>query len=403
MSDLNKFQKGLMITLYILTALALGVSIFVIYQLVVYTKPETLGTVYANTLSVNDNDINIVEVKIFSNKNNNGQAVYEIQYNGYVDYQGGAIKGFGMQSNTKDNYSAQTIYQTNSGEIVTTYLGGIQLYNTDDLSKSSYVVNEMPTELYIDIDGAFYKIVFEQFEYERFSTNGWDAWNRFWGITTTDIMSYNYYSIFDYIIETAMSDSAKYDNGEFSIPLLDLSKYIKFYYQAEDTQYHPLDEASTMYEFLKIHITYSDDGMTSAQQSMFKQYYGNSDWSFYSDTDVEDYWNAYSDITITEKHLNAVYNELENAYYVTLDREFANYLNTLQMSEITVNLNLDNLDYAIYGIDLQNFDFNMESLTISSNEISELEIYNQEDCSVDITLNLAGGVVWQRNIIYKLQ
>ena len=75
-------------------------------------------------MSVNDNDINIVEVKIFSNKNNNGQAVYEIQYNGYVDYQGGAIKGFGMQSNTKDNYSAQTIYQTNSGEIVTTYLGG---------------------------------------------------------------------------------------------------------------------------------------------------------------------------------------------------------------------------------------------------------------------------------------
>ena len=62
------------------------------------------------------------------------------------------------------------------------------------------------------------------------------------------------------------------------------------------------------------------------------------------------------------------------------------------MAKISINLNLDNLDYAIYGIDLQNFDFNIESFEISSSTLADLTIYNQEACSIQPEINLGGAV-----------
>ena len=282
MSNLETKQKIFMGVMYALASISAIVILLVVYNIIAKEKPQTLGTVYANTLSCSDEDINIAEVKIHANENNNGQACYEILWNGYTDYLGSAIKGFGMQSPIKDDYSGKT-YNIN-GEQFYTYIDNVTLYNTDDNSKSSYVVNDIPNELYIDIDGKFYKIVFETFTYKLPDTSFIGS---LLGRTKEYSDKYNFYTLFDYILEASLSDSAKHDNGEYSIALLDLSKYIKFYYQDDDTQYKPLDEASTMYEFLKIKVTYSKDGLTEASQSMFKQYQGNSSWNYYNNTDVE--------------------------------------------------------------------------------------------------------------------
>ena len=97
MSDLNIPQKILMITLYILTAIASLVSCFVVYQLSTMVKPWTLGVTYASTLTANENNIPIVEVSVKTNKNKNGQAVYDMQWNSYTDAEGSGISGFGIQ------------------------------------------------------------------------------------------------------------------------------------------------------------------------------------------------------------------------------------------------------------------------------------------------------------------
>ena len=161
MSDLDKKQKILMSIVYVLMVLSCAVIFFVIYNIIQKEKPQTLGTVYAGTLTCTDEDINIIEVKIHSNENNNGQPCYEVMFNGYTDYLGNAIKGYGMQSDTLENYSAIETISTTSGELVYNYLGGITLYNSDDYGVSSYVVSTMPKELYFDIEGKFYKLRFE--------------------------------------------------------------------------------------------------------------------------------------------------------------------------------------------------------------------------------------------------
>lgn len=216
---------------------------------------------------------------------------------------------------------------------------------------------------------------------------------------TTKTESYNFYSVFDYIIESACSEAIRHKAGEYTLPLLDFSKYFKFYYQDEDTQYKPLDEASTMYEFLKVHVTYSKDGMTEGSQSLFKQYFGNPSWSYYNNTDVEEYWNAYSVVEINENHLNYV--EYEGEYCATLGSSFAEYLSKLSNADINVNLNFDNLDRNIFGIDLSNFDFKINSFVITNSSYSSetFKIFNADMCYMQPTLNL-GGAEWQKSIIY---
>ena len=387
MADLNKPQKIFMSILYCLTAIASLILVYVIYNIAEKEKPQTLGTVYADSLSKSEEDINIIEVKIHSNENNNGQACYEVLYNGYTDYQGGAIKGFGIQkTNLRDN---RNIYFTDlQGNKVLVTGHDSQMYYTDDLGTSTYVTNDMPNELYIDINGSFYKIQFDSYQREVYSKKGWDAWNIFWNIKTTENVSYNFYSLSDFILNSAASNSAKHENGEYTISLLDCSKYIKVLYQDKDTQYKPLDKTSTMYEFLKIHVTYSKDGMTNASQSLFHQYYGNASWSFFNDTEVEDYWNAYANIELTESNINYVYNNEKSSYYATIDEEFAQYLSTLTKADIKVSLDFNDLDFDVYGIDLSNFSFDINSFEIITEYGSDLTIYNSDKCETQPVLKV---------------
>lgn len=409
MSDLNKFQKGLMITLYILTAIALGVSAFVIYTIAVKEKPWTIGVTYASELTANDNQVNICTVSIHDNFNNNGQSLYELQFNSYTDSEGNGVAGFGIQivgdwqvwnaDRTYENYIAKdsmsfstALQKYNSRGLtqnLSFILGDAYLYYTGDDGKIYYSLSaeDLDNYLLIDIDGQFYRMTLKNYDYESIKDG---FWNELFNRTETRQTPYSWFEVFDVIIKSALSHSGDAEYEEFPLSLLDLSRFFNFEYKDENGQYHPLPDTSENRAYFTIQVEYSRDGALDIDDSMFHQVANSTTWNYYADLSLNDYWNAYTNIIITEQFLNAVYNEAENAYYVTLDREFANYLNTLQMSEINVELDLDNLDYAVYGIDLQNFDFNMQSLTISSDVISELEIYNEEDCSVDVTLNLGG-------------
>ena len=411
MSDLNKFQKGLMIILYILTALALGVSAFVIYTIAVKEKPWTIGVTYASELTANDNQANICTVSIKDNFNNNGQALYELQFNSYTDSEGNGVAGFGIQvvgdwevwnlDRTYENYIGKDVFSLpqavenynnqglmQNGSII---LGNAYLYYTGDDGRIYYSLSadDLDNYILIDIDGQFYRMTLKEYDVEVLKDG---FWNELFNRTETQQMSYSWFEVFDVIIKSALSHSGDAEYEEFPLSLLDLSRFFEFEYLDENGQYHPLPDTTENRAYFTIQVEYSRDGAIDVDDSMFYQIANSTTWNYYEDLSLNDYWNAYTDIVITEQYLNAVYNETENAYYVTLDESFANYLGTLQMSEISVDLDLDNLDYDVYAIDLQNFDFNMESLTISSNEISELELYNEESCPVEVTLNLGGAV-----------
>lgn len=410
MSDLNKVQKGFMITIYILTAFALLVSAFVIYNIITKEKPWTLGVTYASLLTSNDNQVSICTVSIKDNSNNNGQSLYEIQWNSYTDTDGSGISGFGIQAVGCDwtvlngdinseyymfnNLALESAYNNYSRMLAqnsSLIFGDIYLYYTGDNGQVYYSLSsdDLDNYLLIDIDGQFYRLTLKEYTYTA-QKDGF--WNELFNRTETRTTTYSWFEVFDYIIESAINASGSTEFSEFPLALFDLSKYFDIEYKDDNGQYHSLPNTSENRNYLTIQVNYEKDGATEASDSTFKQIAYSTSWNYYSDFELDNYWNAYSEIVITEDYVNAVYNQLENSYYLTIDEKFANYLSRLKMSNISIILNLDNLDYEVYGIDLQYFNFNMESFTINSSTISELEIYNQENCPVELQLNLGGTV-----------
>lgn len=395
MSELSKSQKILMGIIYALTGCALVVIFFSLYNILALSKPQTLGTIYASTLSRAEDDVYIIEVNIYSNENKNGISCYEVLWNGYTDYQGNNIKGFGMQASVlpqEHKYSKVApgsvflIHDVDSPYI--TEFSEATMYYTDDLGVSSYVTNEMPGELYFDIDGSFYKYEFQTFDREVYSTTGWNFFNALFNITKNEKVPFNYNTLFEVIVSSALTDSARYENGEFTISMLDLSKYVKILVQNEDKQYVDLPKTSTTYDLFKVKVTYSKDGMTDASQSMFHQFKHSTTWNYYNNTDVEKYWNAYFELKLDEKTINYVFNEFESAYYIVLDTKFSQYLKSLSYAEISIVLDITAVDFDVYGIDLEHFDFKIKSFEILVDNAEDFEIYNSDRCSVNPTIKV---------------
>ena len=412
MSDLNKAQKGFMITLYILTAFALLVSAFVIYNIVTREKPWTIGVTYASTLTANENNVDICKVTIHDNTNNNGDSLYEIQFNSYTDADGTGVAGFGIQAvgddwsvwNYDQNYQNYVFRNmgTDFGNATEGYsrvliqnnsyiFGDVYLYYTGDDGLVYYNISadDLDNYLLIDIDGQFYRLTLKEYSY-TVDKDGF--WNGLFGQKETRTATYSWFEVFNKIISSAKEHSSAEEYQEFALKFYDLADFLNIEYKDESGQYHKLDDTSERRNYLAIQVEYDRDGVVEAKDSAFYQIANSTTWNYYENLDLDDYWNAYSDIEITEDHISAVYNSIENAYYITLDERFSEYLSTLQMAKISINLNLDNLDYAIYGIDLQNFDFNIESFEISSSTLDDLTIYNQEACSIEPELNLGGAV-----------
>ena len=409
MSDLNKAQKGFMITLYILTSFALLVSAFVIYNIVTREKPWTIGVTYATKLTANDNQVNICTVTVHDNSNNNGQALYELQFNSYTDSDGTGVNGFGIQAvgdwsvwnadKTYENYifdltnpeihtiSEDSRHLTQNNSFI---FGDVYLYYTGDDGTIYYTLDERDLDNYllIDIDGQFYRLTLKKYSYTA-QKDGF--WNELFGRTESRTTTYGWFEVFDVIIKSAVSHSGDQDYEEFPLSLLDLSRFFDVEVKNESGQYVPVPDTSENRTYLTIQVEYSKDGVTEASDSKFHQIANSTTWNYYEDLNLNDYWNAYSDIEIDERYINAVFNSTENAYYLTIDEAFSNYLDTLQMSKIEVNINLNNLNYDVYAIDLQNFDFNMESFTIIGTDLEDLEFYNIENCPVEIKLN--GGTL----------
>ena len=78
--DLETPQKIFFYILFALTAVASALGIFALYGFINVAKPKTLGVSYATVLNTSSGEMPICEVNIFSNKNNNGLELYEINY-----------------------------------------------------------------------------------------------------------------------------------------------------------------------------------------------------------------------------------------------------------------------------------------------------------------------------------
>ncbi len=408
MSDLNKPQKILMILMYILGGLSLLVGSFVIYNLVNFAKPQTLGVTYASTLNSSSGKEPICTVNIWSNENNNGQQMYEILWNSYTDADGQGIKGFGMQVvgdyvviNAADIYGDRdedyweklgkaTEFKNGFSKEGTLAYGDWYFYNTDDLGESSYMLpfDKIGNNLYISIEDKFYQIRLTNYTYNVDKT----VW-LFWNKREEHSASQTFFELTDFVFHSALQDSARHENSTYYINFLECSAFYEILYKDEKGQYHEMPDTTDLKNYLQVKVNYHKDGITSATDSMFKQIGYSTTWSFFNNDNLKKYWNAYGEIKITEKQINSIYNKERNSYYVTIDEKFAKYLENANMAEIIVDINLDNLNYDIYGIDLKFFTFDMKQFEITStkNTAETFVLYNSGNTNIAPTLHLGGA------------
>lgn len=417
MRDLNLGQKIFMIVLYCLTAISFVVSGFVIYQLATIKKPFTIGVTYADKLSYDESQRSIANVKINSNDNNNGLAVYDLQFSSYTDTEGNGVTSFGIQCTGDweihsfdylaeqmiDNLEEVEKYKADQtakyGNSIKTLensfvFGNFHFYYTGDNGVTYTVLSEdmIDNYLLIDIDGEFYRLVLNTYTTHTVHYSNW--WNKLWGIKSYKEVEveYSWYHLFDYIMNSALKNSGTEDFSEFPLALLDCSEFIKVEKLDSNGQYYELENTAEIRNYLIIPVEYTKDGALDTSDSLFKMVNSSTSWSYYGQTDVKEYWNAYSELLITEKNLNFVYNSEFDKYYITIDNDFSKYLDKLSNTEISICIDLDNIDFDIYALDLQNFTFDIKSFVISSEIAQDFTIYNQSACEIVPTFNFGGNV-----------
>ena len=416
LSDLNKPQKIFMIVMYVLTAIAVLMGAFSIYNLLAVEKPWTIGVVYASTLETKDGQVPIINVKINSNKNGNGQAVYDVQFNSYTDADGKGVTGFGIQCvgdyaianrSTFKEYNKETWNKTSDAYLgvlgmlgnhrqvgASLIYGDFTCYYTGDNGFTYHVMDyrDVEKELLISVGGEYYKLSLKEYSYTDYEDYAfvdylfrWDLWGKQNAIPRKAY--WTWFEVFDYIVTSSIKNSATVEYEEFSLPLLDLATYCDIQYKDEKGQYHPLPDTTENRNYLTMPIDYVDDGATTASDSLFKMIDGSPTWDYYQDTDVEEYWNAYSVVVIDESKINYVYNELKDSYYATIDEKFASYLNSLSKSEINVLLDFTKLDFDVYAVNLENFTFKINSFEITTSH-SDFEILSQQSCKIEPTIKV---------------
>ena len=413
LEDLNKAQRVLMIIVYVLTLISLLFGSYAIYNLLVKEKPWTLGVTYASTLDTVDGAMPIISVNIHSNESNNGESVYDFRINSYTDSNGNGVAGFGIQcvgdwkvidnSSYKDfGYSTSLYsymdminsYQNQYGprHVVnhTVAFGDFYFYYTGDngeiFTKTS--LSDIPNYMLIDIDGNFYRLLLKPYSCEVISDDFW-AFLPWVPDTKVISTSFSWFEIFDVVMRSAINNNAKVKYEEFSLSLFDLSEFITIQYMDEKGQYHDMPKTTDVRNYFSIGVTYSQDGLIEAVDSMFGMVACSPTWSLYSDTDLDEYWNAYNEIYLATKHLNYIYDESKGGYIATIDEHFANYLSKLTYSEIRCYFDFCSAPYDdVCGIDLRNFCFDA-SIEIETGN-SDFVVYNQSYCdevpSVEVLL-----------------
>ena len=404
---MSKLGKTLLWVLSIIAGISLLFGLWVVYYISNNRVPETLGTTYLDLLPIEEGDVPICTVNIFDNSKNSGQKLYEVIFNGYTDVENKAVKGYGIQVvgdydliNRKSSCSFEEYLELENRMETEGYLeiggtglvGSVYTYNSDDLGISSYL-GEMPTKLFVQIDGTNYLMEFEDYSYKvpKGSNAFTKAFNELFGRYKNAYASYTFLDLFDLIVQSALSNSAQEDFAQFSIPMLDCSEMIRLRVLNEDGQYVDLDSTSMDYDFLKVHINYSKDGALNASESLFHQVANESSWSYFNSFETEDYWNSYSVVTITETDVCFVESTYyEGQYYIALTEEYADYLNTLTNVEINVDINLDNISREICGIDMTNFNFDFDNFTITSSDTQTFDVINSSGFIPE--LSVQGGV-----------
>ena len=402
----EKKKITLFAVIYIITAIALIFGIYAVYNLIAVEKPWTVGTTYLNKLDLTENKTPIFSVNVSSNKNKNGEKITELMLSEYNDINGTSSSSYGIQCIGDWNYINDAGYTnitnaTTFNEIIqdfqrfeqknknakyneynqTRIFGDFYFYKTDDAGQTFYKINytDIPNELMININNKFYNIRLKKYSYKITNYHFLDIAHLF-GKEETKTSIFTWFEVFDKIMNSAQNPTGEIEYSKFGFNAFNLAEFVEITYQDENGQYKPLEETDETKVLCSIPVDYTMNGATEIKDSMFNSVKNTTTWSYWNNTTAVDFWGAEINQKVTEKQLNYIHYSAYNGYFLTIDKKYSNYLKTLNNVDVVIDLTNKN-QYELMGIDLQNFDFKINSLTIK-NATKNFLLLNTEKCSV---------------------
>lgn len=362
-----------------------------------YLDTTTIGTTYINDQVgldiveiVNSEDMTdaeiseyderwFMEANYYSNDAENGIEVQELNFNYFTDY-----------TLTSDVYRASGIqnigdfdenFSDSLSSISYNYTDSMCYYDTTD--GISYNGNNLATSLSRD-EKYIIKIDNTPYSIQLTGTYSWGFW--IFGQT----YNYSYLDVFSDCMDAIQTNSKGY--GEYYITV-DLSTYFTVYKYSEENNDYDVIDADILKNYTVLKFSYYENGLVSANQSLFGTILGNSSYGVNDSVDTN-YWQEKAIFTITNDYLDYRYSSINNGYYVSLNKDFTNQLNEMDRTLFYVEIDISNgyNDLPILGIDyngLENIDIYQLSI-IGSGDFTILSkgINNIEYLAVDSGINL---------------
>lgn len=379
--------------LYIFVALSIGVIGYTIY----YFKnnpPTTIAVGEVDSLTYSEDKQYPIEVLYSSNAKQNGERVYELRMNYYIDPELPSSTA-GLTSN---EVLSQTFKQTYSSGIQfvdkiqfesrTTHVGGLfeASYLTTYTPANAYYYNTTNNVSYDAIQELDYKdkwiIDFGEGRLGRITQ---DAENQ----VVKKLNLATYYSnqnINKFLLDVYYCvESLEYGK---QVLLFDLSDYFTFeYFSTDDLKFH-VPDTDEQHLYVNILVDKTENGMVNHEQSLFDIVANNANWT-YDGVIAEDYWTSHAVLNLTIADF-----ELKDSK-LSLNEDAIDYYSSFDPKNLDLTINIDLTDSTATGFAEDAFGkLQVDEIVVTSSTAKTFSYYTlPENCTIIANNNVTLEVI----------
>lgn len=342
----------------------------------------TLTTAYIDEMAYSEEEKFFIEVNYYPN-------MYEVKINCYTDtdipekqedgsYGTKYTYSYGVQFDGGYQYKRELDSNYFSYDYYYNKMINCYYYNTTDNGVSYTAISKLPEKNHwvYDVDGQLCLIK----EIGKKTESNF-LWVKQGNIYDTALMLQDLYK-----------SVKSLEDGERVIAF-DLSKY--YTVSLYDGNSFPSDKFTTSeeYVFVNIKVNKSSSTFVSAEQSFFKSFKGNPNWSLY-DIENVNYWRSLHEYNLTIKDFTFVYEN--NGYYLKLRDDVINFLTVFNNMKYYVSIDLDNIYLGSEKIQVDGFtekpfgNLSLSSITLQTQENKTFKVYSDYTiiCPDNLTIEL---------------
>ena len=381
-----------LILLYIFVALSIGVIGYTIY----YFKnnpPTTIAVGEVDSLTYSEDKQYPIEILYASNAKNNGERVYEVRMNYYIDPE--------LPSSTAGLTSSDVLAQT----FKQTYSSGIQFVNKISFKSDTAHIGGLFAPSFLTSytpSGAYYYNTSNNISYDAIQELDYkDKWiidfgEGKLGRITQDVEKqkvatiaggtyYDNQNINKMLMDIFYCvDSLEYGK---QVLLFDVSDYLTFeYFSTEDLKFHTPD-VDEQHLYVNILVDKTENGMVKHEQSLFDIVANDSNWTF-DGVVAADYWTSHAEVNLTIADFDVIDNKL------SLKQDAIEYYSAFAPSELDMTITIDLTDSTATGLTRGAFgELSVDTIVVTSQIVTTFTYYELPDCSIIADNNVTLEVI----------